>query len=52
MRFLLRRIRLGNQWPRLAQPKTELAEQSLALTHTELNGVLLLDPCRQSFAVP
>ena len=52
MRFLPRGIRLRNQGPRLAQPKTELAKQSLTLADTELDAILLFDPCRQGLTVP
>ena len=52
MRFLPRGIRLGNQWSRLAQTKTELAKQSLTLADTELDGILLFYPCCQALAVP
>ena len=52
MRFLPRGIPLRYQGPRLAQTKTELAKQSLTLANTELDGILLFDPCCQGLAVP
>src|SRR5262245_1247263 len=45
-------ISLGQKWPGLAQAKVQLTEQSLALAHSPLNPIGLLDPCRQSLAIP
>jgi hypothetical protein len=52
MRFLPFRIGLGNAGARLAQPKAQLPEQTLALTHSQVNPILFRNPGRQGFAVP
>jgi hypothetical protein len=52
MRILLGRIGFSDHRPRLAEPKAELTEQSLALTHAQPDAVLLLDPGSQCLAVP
>ena len=52
MRLLPFRIGAGDLGPRLAQPKTQLPEQALALAHAHRDAVLLLDPDRQRLAIP
>ena len=52
MRLLPFRIGEGDLGPRLAQPKAQLPEQALALTHAQRDAVLLSDPDRQRFAIP
>ncbi len=45
-------IGLGNTGARLAQPKAQLPEQTLALTHSQVNLMLLRNPGDESFAIP
>ena len=52
MRLLTFGIGVGNQGARLAQPETPLPKQALALTHSQANPALPLDPGTQSFSVP
>lgn len=52
MRFLPRRIRLGDHRSRLAEQKAEVPEQALPLTHTELDPLSLLDPDGQCLPIP
>ena len=52
MPLLSFRIGEGDLGPRLAQPKAQLSEQTLALTHAHGDAVLLLDPDRQRLAIP
>ena len=52
MRLLPFRIGLGNTGARLAQPKAQLPEQTLALTYSQVNLILLPNPGRESFAIP
>ena len=52
MRLLLFLVGASDLGLRLAQPKAQLPEQTLALTHAHSDAVLLLDPDRQRFAIP
>ena len=52
MSFLFFRISARQQGAWLAETEIQLPEQSLALTNTQLQIVGLLDPSRQSLAVP
>ena len=52
MRLLPLRIGLGNTGARLAQPKAQLPEQTLALTYSQVNLILSRNPGRESFAIP
>ena len=52
MRFLPLLIGVGNQRARLAQPKDPLPEQTLTLTHPQLDLETLFDPGAQRFPVP
>ena len=52
MRLLPFRIGLGNAGARLAQPKAQLPEQTLALTHSQVNPILFRNPGCQGLAVP
>ena len=52
MRLLPFRIGLGNAGARLAQPKAQLPEQTLALTHSQVNPILCRNPGRQGLSVP
>ena len=52
MSLLSRWIRLCQKWSRLTEAKFELPEQPLALTHTKLDLIRLLDPCRKRLAIP
>ena len=52
MRLLPFQIRMGNQRAGLAQPKAPLPEQTLALTHPQVDLEALLDPGAQRFPVP
>src|SRR5262249_41277846 len=52
MLLLPRRIGLSqNRWG-FAQAKVQLTEQSLTLADSQLNPIGLLNPCRQSLAIP
>jgi len=46
------RIGWGNTGARLAQPKAQLPEQTLALTYSQVNLILLPNPGRERFAIP
>ena len=46
------RIGLRNRRSRFAQPKAQLAEQSLTLPHAQTDPKLLLDPGGQCFSIP
>src|SRR5574337_1193026 len=54
--FFLRRmsfgIALGNPRARFAETEAELTKQTLALTHPQVDSVLLLDPGTQRLAIP
>jgi hypothetical protein len=52
MRLLPFPIRMGNQRAGLAQPKAPLPEQTLALTHPQVDLKALLDPGAQGFPLP
>ena len=52
MRLLAFGVCLCDRGSRLAQTKSQLPEQSLALPHTQLDPVLALDPCRQRLSIP
>lgn len=52
MLLLPHRICSGQDRPRLAEPELELPEQPLALAHSQLDSVGLVDPCRQCLAIP
>lgn len=52
MRRLEFRVGLGHLRPRLAQPKVELSEQALALSHLQLYPEFLVEKGGQSRAVP
>ena len=52
MRLLPFRISMGDQGARFAQPKAALPEQPLALTPTQANLAVSLDPGTQGFPVP
>jgi len=52
MRLLPLQIRMGNQRAGLAQPKAPLPEQTLALTHLQVDLEALLDPGAQRFPIP
>ena len=51
MRLLPCGIGLGNARTRLAQPKAQLPEQTLALPHPQLYPIALGDPGRQGLAI-
>jgi hypothetical protein len=44
MPFLPTRVGLGQNRPRLAEPKVQSTEQSLALAHAQLDAIFFLDP--------
>ena len=46
------RVSPGNRGARFAQAETQLPEQALALSHSQTDPILALDPGSQSFAVP
>jgi hypothetical protein len=52
MGFLPRRVGLGNAGTRLAQPKAQLPEQTLALPDPEVNPILFGNPRCQRLAIP
>ena len=52
MRLLPCRVGLRNAGTRLAQPKAQLPEQTLALAHPQLHPIALGDPGRQGLAIP
>jgi len=52
MRLLPFQIRMGNQRAGLTQPKAPLPEQTLALTHPQVDLKMLLDPGAQCLPVP
>ena len=52
MRLLLFQIGMGNHRARLAQPKAQLPEQALTLTHRQVNLEASLDPGTQRFSIP
>jgi len=52
MRLLPCGIGSGQNAARLAQPKPQLAEQTLALPNSEFHSVGFFDPSRQGFAIP
>src|ERR1035438_6744882 len=52
MRLLPFRIGLGNAGARRAPPKTQLPEQTLALTDSQVSAILFRHPGRQGLAVP
>ena len=52
MRLLQFRIGVGDQRPRFAQAKAELAEHPLALAHAQLNPAVSLDPDLKGLPVP
>ena len=43
---------MGNGWTRLAKPKSQLPKQSLALPHSQLDSVPLLNESRQRLSIP
>ena len=45
-------ICLRDRGPRLAQPKSQLAKQTLALSHPQVDLVLPLNPRRQRLSIP
>lgn len=45
-------IRLSEQRSWFAQPETQLSKQPLALSHTQLDAILLINPSAQSLTVP
>ena len=52
MRFLSFGVCLRYGWARLAKPKAQLPEQSLALPHPQVDSILAFDPRRQRLSVP
>jgi hypothetical protein len=46
------RVGPGNRGARFAQAETQLPEQAPALSHSQADPILPLDPGGQSFAVP
>ena len=42
----------GQYRTRLAETELELPEQPLALAHSQLDSIALVDPCRQRLAIP
>jgi len=52
MRLLPFQVRMGDQRAGLTQPKAPLPEQTLALTHPQVDLKMLLDPGAQRFAIP
>jgi hypothetical protein len=52
MHLLSCRVGARQNGPGLAEAEVEVSEQALALTHTELDFVGLLDPRRQRLAIP
>ena len=52
MRLLPFGIGLGNAGAWLAQPKAQLLEQTLALTHSQVDLIRLGNPGGQGLAIP
>ena len=52
MLLLSCRVGLRHDRPRLAQPKAQLPEETLALPHSQVDAIALGDPGCQGFAIP
>ena len=52
MRLLEYRVAMGEQGPRLPEPKAELTEEPLALAHPEIDLELALEVSGEGLAVP